>query len=268
MFHRNSKPIVENKYCFLFTKVLSLFEEFQLSKGVNPTKNGFNEYPKCYSTIRMELSESVFLKDLKIRNFEMVKRKQPITYDQMSLCMRALGKFHAISLALKDQESEKFKQLTGLLFEQSLIVYQTDFKKHFVAMFERFMFILEKENRSDLVERVRIASGEDVIETALELVAGASAEPFSVICHGDLTVNNTMFRCDAQGKPVEIQLFDWQFSRYASPVTDLIVYLLCCSTKELRDQHYDDFLKIYHDSLTDLLGRYTVFAENYFFTSK
>lgn len=72
---------------------------------------------------------------------------------------------------------------------------------------------------------------------------------------GDVWINNTMFRKDAQGKPIEVRLFDWQFSRYASPVTDIILFLLPCTRKSLRDKHYEELVKIYYESLSNYLRR-------------
>lgn len=43
--------------------------------------------------------------------------------------------------------------------------------------------------------------------------------------------------------------------RYCSPVCDLVYYIFCCTTKELRDKHYEDFLNVYHSTLTEFLKR-------------
>ena len=56
--------------------------------------------------------------------------------------------------------------------------------------------------------------------------------------------------------PVELRLLDFQIARYASPVLDVLYYVFCCTTKELRDEHYEDLLKIYHSSLSDFLKRF------------
>lgn len=51
-----------------------------------------------------------------------------------------------------------------------------------------------------------------------------------------------------------IRLLDWQICRIGSPALD-IAYFLCSSTdKALRDQHYDELLRVYHCSLV-ALGR-------------
>lgn len=233
---------------------MSFFEEFQLSKGVIPNENGFNESAQCYFSISEELSESLFLEDLRNRQFEMIDyRKEPITFDHVSLVMKSLAKLHALSFALKEQQPKKFKELTSLSFEQ----YWTflEFESHYFDTLTRLTTILEVEKRYDLLEKFTKTAGADKCATIFNLVSSAAAEPYAVICHGDVTTNNSMFRYDEQGNPIEIQLIDWQFTRFASPVTDLVLYLFCSTTKELRDQHYNDFLKIYHESLSDLLTR-------------
>lgn len=240
----------------MYDEVLSQFQTIQLSKGVNPSQNGFHEFTKYYSSISEEFSEALFLEDLKLRHFEVINhREEPLTFDHMSLVMKALGKFHALSFALRDQQPEKFKQLTDQLHELYWVLAKTQITEHFTSLVERFKNILKAEKQFDLLERFNRKIGNDFFATIFRLASGATAEPYAVICHGDLTVYNSMYRKDEHGKPAEIQFIDWQFSRYASPITDMVPYLFCSTTKELRDKHLEDFLKIYHGSLSDLLTR-------------
>lgn len=224
---------------------------------MNPNENGFNECAQCHSTISDELSEALFLEDLQQREFEMVQlREKPITFEHVSLAMQALGKFHAISFALKDQQPHKFKQLSEQLSEPFWNTIGSNFKQTYNLMLKKLLTCLEEEKRNDLLDRFnRMIDGIETTAKIYHLISSASAEPYSVICHGDLTTNNSMFRNNKQGKPIEIQLIDWQFSRYACPVTELVIYLLCSTTKQLRDKYYEDFLQIYYNSLSDFLMR-------------
>lgn len=43
--------------------------------------------------------------------------------------------------------------------------------------------------------------------------------------------------------------------RYASPVCDLMYYIFGCTTKNLRDKHYNDFLDVYYSSMSSFLKR-------------
>lgn len=239
----------------MYMDVLKYFNEFQLSKGVIPEENGFNEYAKCYRSIDTEMSESLLLEDLRTKQMEMLNHREcELTFEHVALVMKALGKFHAISFALKDQQPNKFAQLVERLPE---VYYQDNdhFRNFFTITTDRVFESLERSNRPDLDKKLKAAISTDFLQTGLELVSGKIAEPYAVICHGDAWMNNCMFRTDAQGTPIAVSLIDWQFSRYASPITDILINLMCCTSKELRDAHYDDLIKIYYNSLSDLLKR-------------
>lgn len=182
-------------------------------------------------------------------------RNEPITFEHSRLFLSAIGKFHAISFAIKDQQPEKFKQLTELAYEHFWVDFENGMGRHYDYICSLLKDCFEEEKRYDLLEKYNKALGDNVGATVKKLVSGTSAEPYAVICHGDMTSNNTMFSKNHQGMPVKIQLIDWQLSRYASPVIDLVIFIFFSTTKQFRDQHYDELLKIYHASLTDLLTR-------------
>lgn len=52
-----------------------------------------------------------------------------------------------------------------------------------------------------------------------------------------------------------MRLLDWQFARPMSPADDFVMYLCSSTEKPLRDQHYDEFLHIYYDSLAAIVRR-------------
>nr|XP_046483588.1 uncharacterized protein LOC124219686 [Neodiprion pinetum] len=52
-------------------------------------------------------------------------------------------------------------------------------------------------------------------------------------------------------------MLDFQLARCASPVLDTSFLIYTCTDKTLRDQHYEDLLRLYHDELSkniSLLG--------------
>jgi hypothetical protein len=77
-----------------------LFQEYQKTKGIN---NGFTEVSRCYASISIDKEEAIFLEDLKTSGFEMLERGQTalITFEHVKRIMIVLGKFHAVSYALK-----------------------------------------------------------------------------------------------------------------------------------------------------------------------
>lgn len=169
--------------------------------------------------------------------------------------MHALGKFHAISFALKDQQPKKFKEFSTNLRELFRIE-DSHIRDYLNLQVEKLMKILNNEEDRHLLVRVKDLFEKDVADIVADCLDPKSAEPEAIICYGDAWQNNSMYRYNDQQKPIEIIFLDWQISRYASPIIDVVYFIFCCTTKELRDCHYDDFLKIYHNSLSAHIRRY------------
>lgn len=232
-------------------KVLPCLREFEQSKGVIIEENGFNEYPKCYRTVDEGPNESVFLEDMSVRGFTMIdKSKEEVTADHVRLVMQSLGKFHAISFALKDQQPEQFKQLTSNM--QELFVRRDDafFRAYFNKQVESASNAVSAPEDAHLLIKLKKLFEKDALDIAADCLHDSSNDTGSVIVHGDAWQNNTMFRYDSKGKPIDICLLDWQITRHSSPICDIVYYMFSCTTKELRDVHYDNFLKTYHESLS------------------
>lgn len=219
-------------------------------------EDGFHEYPACFKTINTKPTESLILQDLCIDNFVMIDhRNENITADHVNLVMHTLGKLHAISFAVKDQQPEKFKQLSCNINELFVRTDDEHLKKVMQVFRAKELDIAEKFEDKRIGAKIKQAFDGDLVELSAKAIDSRKAEPYAVICHGDCWNNNTMFKLDANRKPVDVRLLDFQISRYGSPVLDILYYIFCCTQKELRDQHYDNFLQIYHSSLSKHLER-------------
>lgn len=211
----------------------------------------FNDYPKFYGSVDIDLSECILLEDLNVRGFTMVDRyTENLTAEHVSLVMEYLGKFHAISFAMHDQQPEKFRELTKDLTELYIRCEDQNSRMFCASSMQVVLDVITKEEDSKLrLKLMKMLEKKDAIDIAFECVNGDNAT--AVISHGDLWQNNTMFRYDdGAKKPIEVCFLDWQLSRHSSPIIDVVYYVFCCTTKELRDGYYDDFLRIYHESLT------------------
>lgn len=74
-------------------------------------------------------------------------------------------------------------------------------------------------------------------------------EPIAIICHGDYLRNNIAFRYDDDGEAIEAMTFDFQETRYASPMIDLCTFMANSVGHEVRDKHFCEIFDKYHKSL-------------------
>lgn len=264
MYEEVSGPVVPDQifvFYFFFIldilhhQVLPFFRHFEQSKGV--IEDGFYEYPQHYGSVSAELSECVLLEDLSVRNFSIIDRHtEEVTADHVYLFMKVLAKLHAISFALKDQQPEKFKEIAANVGE---IIFRREdvmFREYFLKQSEEAIKVVSNAEDAHLLAKLKklfTKSPLDIVADCLDTkLTGAGV----VITHGDSWQNNTMFRYGNDGKPIEINFLDWQLSRCSSPIIDIVYFLFSCTTKHVRDAHYDNFLKVYHESLSLHIRRY------------
>lgn len=229
--------------------------QFELSKGED--RSGFTEYPKCYRTIDVDINECLIFEDLCVQGFTTIDRRtEEVTFDHLQLVMRSLGKLHAISFALKDQQPDKFNELASNLSEVFVRNDDPHLRMCFTKQAELAFEAVSGEGDAFLLAKVKKFYEREAIDIGADCLNPELTGDATVIAHGDAWQNNTMFRYDNNGKPIEVSLLDWQTVRVSSPVIDIIYYIFCCTTKELRDKCYDDLLRIYYDSLFTHIRRY------------
>lgn len=101
-FHLRNCFIREIK---MYSEVLSMFRQFQEARGIIPEESGFHEIPICYKSIDSDLEETLILEDLRVSGYEMFDRLAEPTIDRVLLVMRTLGKFHALSFAIRVRQN-------------------------------------------------------------------------------------------------------------------------------------------------------------------
>lgn len=227
--------------------------EFEQSKGI---EDGFIEYPKCYRTIDDDINECLIFEDLCASGFSIINRRtEEVTADHVFLVLKALGKLHAISFALKDQNLEKFKELTSNLNEFWILKENDQIRGHLTRQSESVYESLSAEGDEEYLAKAKQFYEKDVLNVAADCVDFELMGPATVISHGDAWQNNILFTYSSNGKPTEVSFIDWQTTRHAPPIIDLVYFMFCCTTKRIRDDHYNDFLNVYHDSLSTHIQR-------------
>lgn len=251
---------------FMYNDVLRAFQEIQEEEKI-PLDKMFKAVPKVYQASLQDLEEFFIFEDLIQGGFSRNSRSNLPTFELAVSALKALAKFHAMSFVIQAKRPKLFDKLIGeIRFNDNLYTPNMDqvtiefAKKYIRRTKEMIADDKYRSNRTELMKVVQIFE-DSFKEIALRAVDGGECAPYSVICHGDFWNNNILYRYDECNNPIEAKLIDFQMSRYASPVLDIVHYLFACTEKELRDAHFDEFINVYHATLSEHLQLFSLDPE-------
>lgn len=199
---------------FVFLQILPAFRHFEQSKLDDFEQFGFTEYPKCYRTVELNINEGLIFEDLAVRGFTTIDRRtEEVTVDHLRLVMQSLGKLHAISFAMKDQQIQKFKELAANLSEVFIRPDDAHLRECFTKQAQLAFDAISGSDDAHLLAKVKKLYEKDAIDVAAECLDLRLTGSASVIGHSDCWQNNVQFKYDHNRKPIEIILLDWQTVR-------------------------------------------------------
>lgn len=190
----------------------------------------------------------IVLEDLRSSGYKLTREVLDLDFAHCALAFRKLGSFHALSFAAKKLNSERFFEVMNNFVETRL------FDCHFED--DDYLFAGSVARAAEPLLRKGIKVNE--IENFLKKIKNSTEyfknllkvkEPMGVICHGDFCRNNVLYKYDNE-KPVDIKLFDLAHARYGSPMLDFTFFFLLNCSEESRKTHREEYLQIYHDSLS------------------
>ena len=248
----------------MYNKLLPLMFAYQEAKGVS-RGDGFFSIPKCYHAhYDGQSAEAIIvMEDLRLNHYSMFNKDKPVDYEHARLTMEQLGRYHAVSLAMKHDRPEQFEQFKML-----------DSMKESMGPEHPFIVMLQKTTRDAMEtlephearERNKMQKLLNGMLADVDRYANFElAEPYAVLGHGDCWINNMMYRYKVSGErsgskisvvyvqlnrspgfqngtPEHIVLLDWQVARYCSPILDLAYFIFCCTDEEFRRRHYDEMM--------------------------
>ncbi|XP_058118038.1 uncharacterized protein LOC131289338 [Anopheles ziemanni] len=251
---------------FVYGKLLPAFEQFQRtrhellasqSKASTDSEEQVVAFaPRCYHAhCDVKKGEGIIvLEDVSRRGFSNRHKFEPMDYDHARLAMVQLGRFHAISLALKQQQPELFEQYRHMGdVTRERVLQMEGFEQTMEQAFESAIATL---NPGDVGRREKLARLRGSFAEELQNISDAAlSEPFCVVCHGDFAADNMMFSYNG-GFPNRLILLDWQLAKYGSPALDFVQTIFLSTDESFRRNHYDNMLQTYHNALMSHLERF------------
>ncbi|XP_077284808.1 uncharacterized protein LOC143910280 [Arctopsyche grandis] len=229
----------------VYNEVIKKFESMQADLA---TSDKFL-FPLCYKST----DEYVLMEDLAMKNFALKDRVEILDFNHMYLALIELGRYHAFSIALKQRDEVAFNNLATKL-DKGFFNYPKRDSLSFNDAINKCIDTLENENL-----KIKLKKASDgAIDRIEELLKRDNKQ--AVICHGDLTAQNTFFTYDENGEPSAMVMLDYQLSIASSPITDVLCLLFTSGTSEAIQQ-YETMLDIYYDSLKLFLKKFQCLAD-------
>ncbi|XP_063223194.1 uncharacterized protein LOC134531422 [Bacillus rossius redtenbacheri] len=236
----------------VYSQVLPRYHD--ILNNIRPGTNAHFAARLIYSENDMHV---LAVQDLTSEGFKMAERRQGLALTHCSLVMRALARYHAVSVSLHDEDPcliESFKE-NFVTEETSTAVIKKIYESSIGAVADLVQsWPVVGERTAGKLRKLSVSS-HDVVKRQL-LPAGSR---LNVLTHGDLWVNNLLFRYDdISGAVRDVRFVDFQMTTFASFAIDLQHFIHTSPSDDVRANHTDDLLMAYHRELSstlELLGQ-------------
>ncbi|XP_069690915.1 uncharacterized protein [Periplaneta americana] len=199
-----------------------------------------------------ETASSIVLEDLKVKDFRLAdNRMSGLDLKHCLLVMKTIARFHAASLVLYQKDPAMFKPFMDNVFS---IDKDIGIGESFAGNVNRVAKEVEKwpDYREKFLQKLH-----NIRDTVMEQWRKAiirNDEEFNVLCHGDLWLNNMMFRySDDTGEVEEVRFVDFQLTYWTSPAVDLQYFIHTSASAEALE-HFELMIQEYYNTLCEILA--------------
>ncbi|CAG9859308.1 unnamed protein product [Phyllotreta striolata] len=240
----------------VYQRILPALRAF---REAHPEVGPFDVAPRCYGADETGGEEKICFRNAKYDGYEMHPKKDALGAGLMEEVFRKYGRLHAAGFAFKGSRPEEFDELKAGLRNNWAMFASTPFlSASLKGSAKTWREALLRHDEPELAERL-----EKYVEKAdkIFIEAVSYTGKYGVFLHGDAWSNNLMFKYDDKKQLENIFLIDFQMSSVGSPVLDLSYSFYACADYHSMLDKLDEFLEVYHKSLSEELLRYGSKAE-------
>lgn len=207
-------------------------------------------YPNALSVDRN--NDVIILNDVTKKGYVMVDRTHGLDAVHAKMSLKAMAKLHASSLKLVEIYPTIFDRYTTGMWTRKTDAFQHFFQSTYDALTDEiFTWDPEWHYYANKLRNIR----PHFIEQGLAVFDNNDKDDLRVFVHGDLWINNLMFKYDANGQPVDVLLLDFQFCCYATPAIDLFYFFFTSTKDEVRQNCFDEYMQYYYCHLVEYAKR-------------
>lgn len=211
--------------------------------------------PKLYETTTIKFAPNIYpcklenflvMEDLKENNYVMGDRLKFLDYEHCKAFLMTLAKFHASTFALHKVQP-KLVENNGNepLYHKNLAKSSEEWLFKEITLRAIIKLIENLEGFEHLA-----ASLTTHIDSLPQEIEHFFKRPgkINVLNHGDSWTNNMLFQMK-NGRVTDTKMIDFQIRRYGSFSIDLMYFLLTSPNKEVRENHLEELINIYRETL-------------------
>lgn len=124
-----------------------------------------------------------------------------------------------------------------------------------VKVLTKLIELIPKYKNSPKIAKIKLQFPK-ICSKLLELVE-PSKKYRNVLCHGDLWINNLMFKYDEE-KPIECKIIDFQLTRYAPPAMDLATFIFTSSSRGFRKLNVNEIINVFCNVIENELKAHNI----------
>lgn len=199
-----------------------------------------------------ELVNGLVLQDLKEEGYVLCDRLKQLDYSHCKIAIIALAKFHATSVACYHEDPEFIKAVG----EERLYKEDGPFQEDFKPWMQGAVTIITSlvSNLDDCKDSVDyFMSKSDKLGESATQICKPRENGLNVLNHGDFWMSNMLFKHDDSGKALDVKFVDFQITRFASPVLDLIYFFWTSANVDVRNHKQNELFATYLDTLNTTL---------------
>ncbi|KAG8301225.1 hypothetical protein J6590_058221 [Homalodisca vitripennis] len=224
------------------------FSESKFYQRFIPKTISLTNIPFAAKSFHSPTLSVIVLEDLKEKGFIMGDKINGLDFEHCRLYVAAAANLHAASLAVLEEDPK----LINIVGKEKLFVYNQPITQGMQSMLScAFRCLTEYTETSDIFNKytdlIRDCST-TILDAVVEAVKPRRDE-FNAMNHGDAWTNNMMFRYSDKGSPCEVRLLDFQLTRYASPVSDIVYFIWTSANDDVRTRRINELYELYVEEL-------------------
>jgi aminoglycoside phosphotransferase (APT) family kinase protein len=129
------------------------------------------------------------------------------------------------------------------------------FTQGFMRMFDVFVETVKNMKGFEACSKKVAQWDKKKLQTAWIDIAEPMRCGFQILNHGDIWINNMMFKSDEENNPLDVSMIDFQGNFWGTPTNDVAYFLISSVDDDIKVEHFDEFVEFYLEELTKALKK-------------